>query len=50
LTKKQLGIRVLTMYSNMLCAKHDVDSIKKFARTVTNKVRLHVPIWDIHVS
>lgn len=38
LTKKQLGIRVLTMYSNLLCAKKDVESIKKFARTVTNRV------------
>jgi hypothetical protein len=37
LTKKQLGIRVLTMYSNLLCSKDNIDIIKKFARTVTNK-------------
>lgn len=38
LTKKQLGIKVLTMYSDLLCAKGDLETIKKFARTVTNKV------------
>lgn len=48
LTKKQLGTRVLTMYSNMLCAKGDGDSIKKFARTVTNKVR-SLPCQDDYI-
>lgn len=40
LTKKQLGIRVLIMYSHILCEKGNLNNIKKFARTVTNKVRL----------
>lgn len=39
LTKKQLGTRVLIMYSHILCEKGNLNNIKKFARTVTNKVR-----------
>lgn len=38
LTKKQLGTRVLIMYSRILCEKGNLNNIKKFARTVTNKV------------
>lgn len=40
LTKKQLGVKVLSMYSRILCEKGNTTHIKKFARTVTNKVRL----------
>jgi beige protein homolog 1 len=40
LTKKQLGKHVLIMYSSLLCDKENTEAIKKFAKTVTNKVRL----------
>ncbi|ROT40949.1 WD repeat and FYVE domain-containing protein [Sodiomyces alkalinus F11] len=39
LTKKQLGTKILGMYSGLLCEKGNLANIKKFARTVTNKVR-----------
>ncbi|KAJ3939453.1 beige protein-like 1 [Colletotrichum fioriniae] len=39
LTKKQLGAKILGMYSNLLCEKGNLANIRKFARTVTNKVR-----------
>ncbi|OAQ67406.1 Beige/BEACH domain-containingprotein [Purpureocillium lilacinum] len=42
LTKKQLGIRVLIMYSHILCEKGNLNNIKKFARTVTNKWLLYL--------
>jgi hypothetical protein len=38
LTKRQLGNKVLEMYSDLLCEKGNTSNIKKFARTVTNKV------------
>jgi hypothetical protein len=38
LTKRQLGNKVLAMYSDLLCEKGNTTNIKKFARTVTNKV------------
>src|ERR1700679_1910935 len=37
LTKRQLGNKVLEMYSNLLCEKDNASNIRKFARTVTNK-------------
>jgi beige protein homolog 1 len=40
LTKKQLGIRILGMYAGLLCEKGNLTNIRKFARTVTNKVGL----------
>jgi beige protein homolog 1 len=39
LTKRQLGNKVLEMYSDLLCDKENNANIQKFARTVTNKVR-----------
>ncbi|KOS16861.1 Beige protein -like protein 1 [Escovopsis weberi] len=42
MTKKQLGIRVLAMYSRILCEKGNLNHIKKFARTVTNKWLLYL--------
>ncbi|OLN96672.1 WD repeat and FYVE domain-containing protein 3 [Colletotrichum chlorophyti] len=39
LTKQQLGAKILGMYSNLLCEKGNLANIRKFARTVTNKVR-----------
>lgn len=38
LTKKQLGIRILEMYTRLLCDKTNLADIRKFAKTVTNKV------------
>jgi hypothetical protein len=38
-SKTQLGIEVLRMYCDLLC-EEDTAIVKKFARTVTNKVRL----------
>lgn len=38
LTKKQLGTKILCMFSRILCQKGNLAYIKKFARTVTNKV------------
>jgi hypothetical protein len=38
LTKRQLGNKVLEMYSDLLCDKENNANIQKFARTVTNKV------------
>ncbi|KAI0837982.1 beach-domain-containing protein [Hypoxylon sp. FL0890] len=38
LTKKEVGIRLLDMYSQLLCEKGNLAIIRKFAKTVTNKV------------
>ncbi|ORY55300.1 WD repeat and FYVE domain-containing protein [Pseudomassariella vexata] len=38
LTKKQVGTKILEMYSQLLCEKGNLTIIRKFARTVTNKV------------
>ena len=38
-TRRQLGKRILAMFSRLLCEKGSVVNIKRFARTVTNKVR-----------
>lgn len=38
LTKRQLGSKVLEMYTALLCDKGNTANIKKFARSVTNKV------------
>lgn len=37
-TKKQLGIRILEMYTRLLCTPGNLGNIRKFAKTVTNKV------------
>jgi beige protein homolog 1 len=42
LTKKQLGTKILGLYCKLLCDKGDLDTIKKFARTVTNKVGIYL--------
>ncbi|CAM1506109.1 Fc.00g057500.m01.CDS01 [Cosmosporella sp. VM-42] len=46
LTKKQLGVKVLSMYSRILCEKSNASHIKKFARTVTNKWLLYLLAED----
>lgn len=40
LTKQQVGARILEMYTDLLCEKGNTAHLKKFARTVTNKVFL----------
>ncbi|CAK7234463.1 Beige protein-like 1 [Sporothrix bragantina] len=42
LTKKQLGVRILNLYEQLLCEKGTVANIRKFARTVTNKWLLYL--------
>ncbi|RFU32414.1 hypothetical protein B7463_g3946, partial [Scytalidium lignicola] len=46
LTKRQLGNRILKMYTGLLCEKGNTSNIKKFARTVTNKWLLHLLTED----
>lgn len=38
LTKKQVGVKILELYTRLLCQKGNYTDIHKFARTVTNKV------------
>jgi beige protein homolog 1 len=38
LTKRQLGGKILEMYTGLLCEKGSTANIKRFARSVTNKV------------
>ena len=42
LTHFEIGVEVLKLYSNFLCATDDTFSIKKFAKTVTNKWLLYL--------
>ena len=42
LTHFEIGVEVLKLYSNFLCATDDTSSIKKFAKTVTNKWLLYL--------
>ncbi|KAH8816858.1 hypothetical protein F5884DRAFT_237214 [Xylogone sp. PMI_703] len=46
LTKRQLGNKILKMYTGLLCEKGNTANIKKFARTVTNKWLLHLLTED----
>lgn len=39
MTKKQVGVKILELYTRLLCQKGNYTDIHKFARTVTNKVR-----------
>lgn len=43
LTKKQVGAKILELYTRLLCQTGNYTDIHKFARTVTNKVSLQVP-------
>lgn len=38
LSQLQLALELLDLYSDLLCRTNDTGNIKKFARTVTNKV------------
>ena len=44
LTRMQIALKVLEMYCNLLCSPDDTANIKKFARTVTNKVGTYYSI------
>ncbi|KAK3365220.1 hypothetical protein B0T24DRAFT_428692 [Lasiosphaeria ovina] len=46
LTKKQLGIKILEMYTGLLCDKTNLGDIRKFAKTVTNKWLLYLLAED----
>ena len=39
LSKRELGTKILEMYADLLCENSSSSNLKKFARTVTNKVR-----------
>ena len=42
LSRFQIGVEVLRLYSDFLCADNDTFTIRKFARTVTNKWLLYL--------
>ncbi|CAN8100413.1 unnamed protein product [Discula destructiva] len=42
LTKKQVGVKILELYTRLLCQKRHYTDIHKFARTVTNKWLLYL--------
>ncbi|KAI0101319.1 beige/BEACH domain-containing protein [Nemania sp. FL0031] len=46
LTKKEIGVHILTIYSQLLCEKGNVAIIRKFAKTVTNKWLLYLLTED----
>jgi beige protein homolog 1 len=39
LNKKEIAVHILNIYSQLLCEKGNLAIIRKFAKTVTNKVR-----------
>lgn len=39
LTQLQVALKILKMYAELLCQNDDIVNIRKFARTVTNKVK-----------
>ncbi|RWA05054.1 hypothetical protein EKO27_g10050 [Xylaria grammica] len=46
LTKKETGVRILNIYSQLLCEKGNIAIIRKFAKTVTNKWLLYLLTED----
>ncbi|KAF2969112.1 hypothetical protein GQX73_g4499 [Xylaria multiplex] len=46
LTKKEIGVRILNIYSQLLCEKGNIAIIRKFAKTVTNKWLLYLLTED----
>jgi len=38
LSRKQLGVKILEMYTKLVCERNNLVDIRKFAKTVTNKV------------
>lgn len=47
LSKKQVGVKILELYTRLLCQKGNYTDIHKFARTVTNKVRHKLKLNDV---
>ncbi|KAI0509185.1 beige/BEACH domain-containing protein [Xylaria bambusicola] len=46
LTKREIGVRLLNMYTQLLCEKGNHAIIRKFAKTVTNKWLLYLLTED----
>ncbi|KAJ2992766.1 hypothetical protein NUW58_g2057 [Xylaria curta] len=46
LTKKETGVRILSVYTELLCEKGNLAIIRKFAKTVTNKWLLYLLTED----
>jgi hypothetical protein len=42
LSRHEVGVQVLEMFTDLLCNTASLDPIKKFAKTVANKVRLSI--------
>ncbi len=45
-TKKEVGTKILAMYSRLLCERGNLAIVRKFAKTVTNKVLDSRPSGD----
>ena len=45
LSQLQVALKMLELYADLLCRKDEVANIKKFARTVTNKVTTTLAIF-----
>lgn len=50
LTKKQVGVKILELYTRLLCQRGNFTDIHKFARTVTNKVRDLLTLTVSHID
>ena len=48
LSRLQIAMGVLEVYTEMLCQKSDKVLIDRFARTVTNKVSIHIVLHDYY--
>ncbi|KAI1178927.1 beige/BEACH domain-containing protein [Nemania sp. FL0916] len=46
LSKKEIGVHILNIYSQLLCEKGNIAIIRKFAKTVTNKWLLYLLTED----
>ncbi|KAI1154064.1 beige/BEACH domain-containing protein [Nemania diffusa] len=46
LSKKEIGVHILNIYSQLLCEKGNLAIIRKFAKTVTNKWLLYLLTED----
>ncbi|KAI1427079.1 beige/BEACH domain-containing protein [Xylaria sp. FL1777] len=46
MTKKEIGVHILNIYSQLLCEKGNFAIIRKFAKTVTNKWLLYLLTED----
>ncbi|GAP90172.1 putative beige BEACH domain-containing protein [Rosellinia necatrix] len=46
LSKKEIGVRILNIYTQLLCEKGNLAIIRKFAKTVTNKWVLYLLTED----